>query len=219
MLATYTPQGLKDNDNEISFKKCKECYTILIKNKRDRPISQTKLQNLFVQNLDFKKAYISKVKNIRNPKLAELNYKVLHQILSCNYNLHKWGKHETGLCDLCNETQTIIHLLFECKHAQLIWNQVKSATDLVITKKTIILGSGNNTTDYVISLVAFLIYKEWLISSIEHTHRLWVATKSYIHKELEFRIKVNKLTSDKQSEALLCKIKTNIFQSGSQHLS
>ena len=58
------------------------------------------------------KSYMSKIKLIRNKKLAETNFKILNNILPSNKNLHKWGKSETKLCYICGEEESISHLLY-----------------------------------------------------------------------------------------------------------
>ena len=56
--------------------------------------------------------------------MKEFNFKMLHGILSCGANLHKWKIRNSSVCDVCDQDQTIIHLLFECKHVERLWTSV-----------------------------------------------------------------------------------------------
>ena len=52
-------------------------------------------------------------------------YKIIHNILGVNKLLNKIGINENDRCRLCNtETETSIHLFFECQITQKFWNEV-----------------------------------------------------------------------------------------------
>ena len=74
------------------------------------------LGNLRITEDLLSKSYMSKIKLIKDKKLAETNIKILNNILPCNKNLHKWGKSETKLCYICGEEESISHLLYRCRH-------------------------------------------------------------------------------------------------------
>ena len=67
-----------------------------------------------------------KMINIKDKKIAEFNYKVLHNILPCNVNLVRWKKAENKKCMFCKEDEDIPHLLFNCMYAQTIWKKLKN---------------------------------------------------------------------------------------------
>ena len=60
----------------------------------------------------------------KDPKIKEFNYKILHGIclLVCSCNRNKWRLLDTDLCDVWGEVETIEHLLFQCRHAQIYWH-------------------------------------------------------------------------------------------------
>ena len=67
---------------------------------------------LRITHEDLHKSYVSKVKHIKDKKLAATNFKILNNILPCNRNLRKWGKSDTDLCCFCQEEDNISHLLY-----------------------------------------------------------------------------------------------------------
>ena len=85
-------------------------------------------------------AFHCKVVLEKEIKLKELNFKTLHGILACNKNLKQWRIKQSSVCDMCQETQTIRHLLFDCHYVQPIWNKVNNVFNVIITFP-LILGS------------------------------------------------------------------------------
>ena len=138
-------------------------------------------------DINFAQAYDRKIKYIKDAKIAEFNYKVLHLILPCNHNLKKWGKSETDLCNICGTREDIIHLLFHCEHAQRIWQIASHSLNQQITETILVLGNDNHSTNYVISVLAYLIYKEWLINMQDNKIRSWEVTLRFLKRELKFR--------------------------------
>jgi hypothetical protein len=194
LLRNYTPAAdIKDKYLRIN-NKCKDYYCLYIKNKKETPRSE-KILSLYipVHEINYERVYIQKVKNIKNPKLAEFNYKVLHMILPCSENLRKWGKHDTGMCDICNASETVLHLLYDCTYAQRIWTIVGQACNIDLNKQDIFLGINFSTTDYVLSEISYLIYKEWLILRNEGKRRTREHTRSFFTRELKFKIIINNL--------------------------
>ena len=63
---------------------------------------------------DFTFVLIKKIVKEKEIKLKEFNYKLLHGILPCNKNLMKWKIRMSAECDVCQQQQSIEHLLFEC---------------------------------------------------------------------------------------------------------
>ena len=144
--------------------KSKYFYNKLIEQIKERPRSETKIRNILNNNtIDFRRAYVTKIKMVKEQKLSEFNYKCIHNILPCNKNLKKWGKINHDRCDVCTETQDITHLLIDCPYAKAIWNFINNALGLSLTTQDIMLGYPDKHINFIISLTAFLIYKEWLI--------------------------------------------------------
>ena len=102
-------------------------------------------------------------------KLREFNLKLLYGILPCNANLVKWRKKDSNLCDICDCIHTVKHLLFDCQRASTLWKLVEETFDITIEYCNIVCGFENLSSDIcnVITLLSFLLYKEWLLCSLE----------------------------------------------------
>ena len=108
-------------------------------------------------------AFVAKVVQKKEKKLNEFTFKLLHGIMPCNQNLFRWKNRPYDICDLCQEIQTIEHLLYNCSYLKPLWNVV----DLVFeTKVNFIQILGLDELfdhGFVTTLICFLIYKEWLL--------------------------------------------------------
>ena len=91
--------------------------------------------------------------------------------MACNANLKRWRIRVNDECDVCGLPQTTEHLLFGCIYVKPLWIVVQTVFDIGMNFK-IILGV-DNTYEYdnIVTIVSFLIYKEWLLSSLVNKSR------------------------------------------------
>ena len=104
----------------------------------------------------------------------------------------KWRKKSSNLCDICNLVQTIEHLLFSCHRAKTLWKTVNELFGIDIAFSNIVCGFKNIDTDLgnTVTLLSFLLYKEWLIFSLEAKLRSSIFPIIFYINELELRKKV-----------------------------
>ena len=97
----------------------------------------------------------------------------MYGILPCNYNLVKWKIKNCALCDICDSEHTLEHLLFDCHRAVYLWNCFESVYIVKINFSNIICGvqSDDKHIPIIVTLLGFLLYKEWLVSSLENHRR------------------------------------------------
>jgi len=125
-------------------------------------------------------------------KLREFNFKVMHNILPCNSNLKKWRKRENDVCDICNCKQTIEHLLFECHRAVNLWKCVEETYQITVSFSNIVCGLRDYDMifNHIITLLAFLLYKEWLLTSLEYKIRRLDFPCKFFISELKLRERI-----------------------------
>ena len=111
------------------------------------------------------------------------------------------------MCSLCNTVETILHLLYECKHAQRIWNIVKNATNIEISKRTIFFGNNCSVENNIVSQISYFIYKEWIIRKHENKERKWESTVPFLTKELNYNIMIHNLVQNNVIKETLQRIK------------
>ena len=125
-------------------------------------------------------------------KLKEFNFKLLHGCLPCNRNLMKWKIKDYDHCDVCGESQTLEHLLYDCRYVRPIWQCVEVIFDTVISYRRLLGVDEDFDHDNIATILCFLIYKEWLLLSLENKERNNVATLEYFKAELTLRVKFMK---------------------------
>ena len=121
------------------------------------------------QEIDFQKCYMTRVKNIKDFKLAEFNFKFYHKILSCEYNLFKWKIQDNYQCLFCNTTSDSIHMLFDCKCVSSIWNSLyqsnyfkQNQQNLNFVFETFFSNNLSRPKIFALSCLTYSIYAEWL---------------------------------------------------------
>ena len=189
---TYVPLFTEDCKyiDDFSSTKSKYFYNRLLQLKQIKPPVETYWQNMFTnQEIQFSSVYESKIKNIKDNKLSEFNYKVLHRILPCNVNLVKWKKKNSKQCQLCYSDETIEHLLYNCIFVKTLWNNLGSLMDRPVSCRDVILGTRCKETNFILTLISFLVYKEWLKASLENEPRPEPCLVNYV-SELKYRREV-----------------------------
>ena len=111
-------------------------------------------------------------------KIRSFDYKFQMRDIYTNDRLHKFGKSETNKCYLCkDQTETIIHLYWECRTNSRLWERLKTILSQLHIKH------GNTPTFYLLGL-------DEVMEPVEPiTHLLCTMLKQYIHqcKCLEIR--------------------------------
>ena len=139
-----------------------------------KPETSQKYWSGYFANVDIDFASVYKRKNYmyKDRKMAEFNFKLIHNILPCNMNLHKWKKKTYNTCTICNVIEDIPHMLYECAYAKTIWDKLNINRTVMITASEVILGSGSSDNDIMITtFISYFIYKTWLKNSFDNCPR------------------------------------------------
>ena len=105
-------------------------------------------------------------------KLRWFQYRLIHRILTTNTYLYKLKYTENDLCTFCQiESESIIHLLWECKFAQIFWKDFASwiknclhVCNMNLSLELILFGVKENFVTYnffylILLFAKFYIYK------------------------------------------------------------
>ena len=115
----------------------------------------------------FKNVYKQKILNVKYKKLAEFNFKILHNCLPCGKLVSLWNKNVKKHCTRCKTIQDTKHLLYECNTVQHIWIDVGKVLNFKITWKHIVLGFLETGTRFdfrnlVLTIIAYTIFSYWV---------------------------------------------------------
>ena len=156
---------------------------------KDSPIVTNYLKG-YCNKDDCTFVFIKKIVQEKEIKLKEFNYKLLYGILPCNKNLMKWKLKLNNECDVCQQQQSIKHLLWECVYVKPLWEIVEKMCDFEITFDKILGIEECYSQDRILTLISFLIYKEWLLLSLDNKKRHGNIKFDIYKNELELRLKI-----------------------------
>lgn len=185
--------GNHTNANNLTIlpEKTKDIYVKLRNEKFVKPKAEYYWKNELSldDNYDFSLTYLKKIKNILDKKIAEFNYKLFNRTMVCGNYLSKWHIDFKAECTVCNHIEDQKHLIFECNHVSDVWKEISRCIKKDICAKDIILGTGDAIIDYTLSIVCFIIYKEWIVCNDKNIKR---SEHNILHfVKLELRNKIN----------------------------
>ena len=107
----------------------------------------------------------------------------------------KWKIRMNDKCDVCQQQQSIKHLLFECIYVKPVWEIVEEICDFEITFDKILGPEECHCQDHILMLISFLVYKEWLLFSLADKERYSNIMLDAYKNELVLRLKINEACS------------------------
>ena len=98
----------------------------------------------------------------------------------------KWSRLKNDVCPFCGESESVIHVYFDCIRIKTIWDKMSRIVSTRIKWKNIIIGYTENNIyhtcrNLVISVILYSLYKFW-ISGLEDQ-------ESYIKQHVEKIVK------------------------------
>ena len=183
-LKTYTPKLTMENKvtkinpqltfnfqgrfEKIEGKKSKFFYNILLSKTSKKPLMERFWSELFCIDdllVSWENIYLEKIKKIFDKNVSEFNFKLLHNLLTCNKYVNKWNKDLDKNCSNCNAEEDIKHLIFDCDIVKPIWSKISLLINIEVTWKIIVIGfpayCSKNTfiLNNILSFIAYKIYK------------------------------------------------------------
>jgi len=199
--------------HEISELTSKDFYNMLIRKKITRSHMESVFSKEFdvLNHIDFwNDIYLRKVKVFPVKKIAEFNFKILHNTFYSGYMVNRWNKACSANCKYCGILETPKHLLFECKRIKALWEKVGRILKINIAWKHIVIGVNDTNTNsqiinMCISIVAYSINCLWIKCSMSNTPYENVKMMEHIESSLLFYSRVLKNTKahNKIGEILL----------------
>ncbi|MCP3887294.1 MAG: hypothetical protein GY702_00255, partial [Desulfobulbaceae bacterium] len=176
---------------DLTDKKSKYFYSRIVKNKQRQSKAIRKWSEYFDIHVDWTNVYAHKIYTQLEMKIADFNYKMLHNIIPTGKNLLKWKKIDNASCIYCKiHIHDLKHMLWDCSCLNDIWKVISDALNCVINFKMIILGGKRLIHENrSISLVCYLIFKKYLLDK-ERENNNFTPLFIYIKYELTFRLKI-----------------------------
>ena len=177
-------------DTKNILGKAKQFYSKLLNKKLILTSPTSDYLTHLAPNCSQSQLFTQKVHNEPEIKLKEFNFKFLHGILPCNVNLKKWKLKSNDVCDVCERSQTIEHLLFSCKYVQPLWKKVSQLLNINVTFQTLLGVDNVFIYNHVFTLICFIIYKDWLLHSLGHKNRNIILNTNFYKYEVLLRLSI-----------------------------
>ena len=180
---------IKNNTFDVTEKKSRDYYILLISNKAQFPNATNNLRSEFHLSTDqLKQVFILPHIVAFEPYIKAFQYKILNSILFTNVKLHKIGFKESDLCSFCETApETLHHLLFLCSYSRLFWSNFEgywlSLTNerIQLSLQDVVVGIISSQNSSLVSLLNFFI----IIGKLY----LWDCRRDHMHPDLQ-RFKV-----------------------------
>ena len=183
-------------------------YNIIVGNQDSSPPSQKWVNILGNITQEEWNSYNDTIKNIKEVKLQEFQFKVNNHILVKKSFLHKINKVDNDRCTFCSlETETIIHVLFNCNKvkefwlAMKNWLRIQANVILHLTIKNVIFSKqeNNELLNYILLLGKYFIYKtKFLANSIRVENFI-----TYLKRKYQNEKYISKIHNKQNNEAEL----------------
>ncbi len=101
----------------------KDIYWTLVSRINQKPTCASKWQEKYPSiSLDWKLIFNIPYVLVRDTKVQNLQYKILHRFFPCNYILNKWYPEMEKYCMYCKREETLEHYFYECSTLTSFWN-------------------------------------------------------------------------------------------------
>ena len=175
-----------------------------------KPSAENKWEERLRNNekIEWKIVWKFNLKSLRENKIAEFNFKLLHDLIPHRYNLYKWKLCNNPICSFDNELHDSIHLFVNCKHTTMFW---KRFNDVVATVYNIrfsfnefILINGYdlknkqlNSLNFLIIYAKYAIYKTFILAENRKAKFDELSMFSMFKKLVKNRLEVEQKCRDK----------------------
>jgi len=96
----------------------KDIRTALLQGKNNININEYVVRKHPLLSRAHKNPFVCVQSSIKDVKLRNVQYKILHNIYPTMQHLYKWGIKQTQNCSTCEETETLEHAIFMCPVAK-----------------------------------------------------------------------------------------------------
>ena len=111
--------------HDSTDKKSKYFYSKIIKNKQKPSKAIKRWSDFFDIQVDWSCVYANKIHMQLEMKIADFNYKMLHNIIPTGKNLLKWKKIDNATCIYCrNYIHDLKHMLWDCSCVYNMWKTI-----------------------------------------------------------------------------------------------
>ena len=140
-----------------------------------------------------------------NNNVKQYSFKLLHRLLPFKENLVKWKIASDMTCKLCNEVETISHVLLYCPDIKLYWKKITDIIymlfpiDIAVDERIILTGYDVSDKSLILPnlmliFAQYTIYRLYIISNyttkVTNVYKLLAEFKRELIINLKFLVKM-----------------------------
>ncbi len=159
---------VKDVFTNLVKLKCKDFYWFYIDKLFVKPTSRdtwARKNGLDFDNVTWKHIYSLPNTLTMDTRLQTFQFKIIHRVFACNYNLLVWNKRNDNLCEFCdkNSVDDLFHYFIECPIMTDFWKCVYNlwknifGISIPLTNVEILFGILNFTSDKVVCCLNYIL--------------------------------------------------------------
>jgi hypothetical protein len=191
-------------DKPIQIITNKEIYWSFVEKKQIKPIIIERMQKeLGIKSSQWKEIF-TLTKDINHTKMRAFQYRVLFNLIPCNWYLNKIKRSGTDICPMCDLLDDITHYFYECTETRVFWNgflnwwKLMTGDEIKLNKTVIIVGYldkyvNSTLLNVCIVLAKWNIYRSKLDQSNPFFYKFLCDIKYYMKIEKIIALKNNKL--------------------------
>ena len=156
--------------NINSKRKSKFFYSMISNHSTIKLKVEDKWEEILTNNeqRNWKSIWKFNLKAIKENKIAEFNFKFLHDLIPHRYNLYKWKLSNNPMCEFDNDLHDSVHLFLNCEQSSLFWKRfkdlVKKLYNINFTCNVDTLISGYNLENkHFASLNMLIMYAKYAV--------------------------------------------------------
>ena len=160
----------KNKVHIINTQKSKFFYNIL----SNKIKSRSRYESITAKTLKFdggdkiwNSIYDQKICKAKISKLKEFNYKLLQNIVPNGRILSKWIRNISDKCEVCGDTETTKHMVYDCPRVKYLWDSVSFCWNFDVTWKRILCGWPGYTVtpklecyNLIMTMICYSIFKQ-----------------------------------------------------------
>ena len=193
---------------KLNSTKTKEFYSFFLKNRKTESLILYYWQHKLKLSLDFrwKNVLQYKLKDIKQNKIRQFNFKLLHNILPFKINLCRWKLATDTACMFCDAEETFNHIMLHCVHVSKFWKKLCDLLymmfklKILVDEKTLLIGHQIHDKKFmlmnlVIVYAQYAIYKAYILYKMQgkpfHVLSIWLEFKNELLSYVNWRFKYN----------------------------
>ena len=98
---------------------------MILDNSNIKPVAEEKWEDKLniSEQIDWQIIWSFNLQAVKENKISEFNFKLLHNLIPHRYNLYKWKLCNNPICLFDEDLHDSFHLFVDCQHTKSFWSR------------------------------------------------------------------------------------------------